>query len=85
MNSTIEHWKTQLVALSADERAELADFLMSTLEPSGIDRDVAAGATAVEPDTSRIPRTLAQLLEGVNDTNLHHELETGPAVGEEVW
>lgn len=29
--------------------------------------------------------TLEQLLEKVNDENLHHGVETGPAVGNEVW
>jgi len=29
--------------------------------------------------------TLEQLLSGVNDNNLHHETDTGNAVGNEVW
>lgn len=29
--------------------------------------------------------TLEGLLEGVTDENLHGEVETGPAVGDEVW
>jgi len=32
MSSILENWKTQLVNLSPDERAELAHFLLSTLE-----------------------------------------------------
>jgi antitoxin MazE len=31
------------------------------------------------------PMTLEELLAGVTDQNLHHEVETGPAVGEEGW
>jgi antitoxin MazE len=29
--------------------------------------------------------TLDELLAGINKKNLHHEVETGPAVGNEVW
>jgi len=29
--------------------------------------------------------TLEQLLSGVNNNNLHHETDTGNAVGNEVW
>jgi antitoxin MazE len=29
--------------------------------------------------------TLEQLLSGVNNNNLHHETDTGNAIGNEVW
>lgn len=29
--------------------------------------------------------TLSQLLEQVNEHNLHHEAESGPSVGDEMW
>ena len=29
--------------------------------------------------------TLEQLLAGVNEDNLHHEIDFGPAVGNEAW
>ena len=29
--------------------------------------------------------TLEQLLSGVNNNNIHHETDTGTAVGNEVW
>ena len=29
--------------------------------------------------------TLEELLQGVTPDNLHHEVDTGPAVGSEVW
>jgi antitoxin MazE len=29
--------------------------------------------------------TLEQLLAGVTEENLHHETDTGPAMGQEVW
>ncbi len=40
---------------------------------------------AIGVSTAESPKTLDQLLEGVNESNLHHEFDTGPAVGEEVW
>jgi putative addiction module component (TIGR02574 family) len=33
MNTAIDHWKSQLIALSPSERVELAHFLLSSLEP----------------------------------------------------
>ncbi len=33
MNSILDDWKTRLVSLSRPERAELAHFLLSSLEP----------------------------------------------------
>ncbi len=29
--------------------------------------------------------TLEDLLAGITEDNIHHEIETGPAVGNEVW
>ena len=40
MNSVIEHWKTQLITVSASDRVELAHFLLSSLEPE--DKEVEA-------------------------------------------
>jgi putative addiction module component (TIGR02574 family) len=34
MSTTLDHWKDQLSTLSPSERAELAHFLLTTLEPS---------------------------------------------------
>lgn len=33
LNATIEHWKSQLVALPPGDRAELAHFLLTSLDP----------------------------------------------------
>jgi putative addiction module component (TIGR02574 family) len=32
MNPTVEHWKSQLAILPPEERAELADYLLSSLD-----------------------------------------------------
>jgi putative addiction module component (TIGR02574 family) len=41
MSSMLETWKTQLVNLSPSERAELAHFLLSSLEPEDEDAESA--------------------------------------------
>jgi antitoxin MazE len=42
------------------------------------------GKLVVEP-VEEPPLTLAQLLEGITDENLHGEVDTGPPVGKETW
>ena len=46
MSSVLERWKTQLVALSPTERAELAHFLLSSLEPEDDGAEAAWDAEA---------------------------------------
>lgn len=45
----------------------------------------APGGTEVAPPPARTPLSLEQLLEGVNQSNLHSEWDTGPPVGKEAW
>jgi antitoxin MazE len=45
---------------------------------------VSEGKLMLEPVT-KSKYTLEQLLAGVTQDNLHHEIETGPAVGNEAW
>jgi putative addiction module component (TIGR02574 family) len=46
MNSVVEHWKNQLITLSTSERAELAHFLLSSLEPEDEGMETAWDAEA---------------------------------------
>ena len=39
----------------------------------------------VIPPVEALPLTLEGLLSKVTDDNLHQEVESGPAVGNEVW
>lgn len=57
---------------------------------AGLDRDSSVevslidGKLTIVPDTK--PKfTLKQLLSQVTKENLHHEVDTGPAMGREVW
>lgn len=50
--------------------------------------DIDEWPSRFESDTAepvQAPGTLEQLLEGINDDNLHPEQDMGPAVGREVW
>lgn len=38
----------------------------------------------VEP-VSNVMQMLERLLDGVTEQNLHHEIDTGPPLGKEVW
>jgi len=56
----------------------------------GLDRDVPVdmsledGRLIVAPVTEP-PMTLERLLEQITEDNIHREVDTGPAIGEEVW
>ena len=51
---------------------------------SEVNLSVEDGELIVRP--ARLPRyELKDLLRGVNDTNLHDELQTGSPVGREIW
>ena len=56
----------------------------------GFDRDVPVnlsvedGKLIVVPITES-PMTLERLLEQITEDNIHHEVDKGLAVGEEVW
>jgi len=49
-----------------------------------VDISLADGGLVIRPVTE--PKlTLKQLLARVTKENLHHEVDTGPAVGKETW
>lgn len=56
----------------------------------GLDRDVPVdmsledGRLIVVPVT-KTPMILERLLEQITEDNIHHEVDTGPAIGEEIW
>jgi antitoxin MazE len=51
---------------------------------SSVEVSMVDGKLVVAPVT-KSQLTLKQLLMQVTDENLHHEVETGPAQGNEVW
>lgn len=53
-------------------------------EDSLVEISVTGGDLVISPRAPH-PLTLEQLLEGITDENLHEEIATGPARGNEVW
>jgi antitoxin MazE len=51
---------------------------------SSVEISLADGKLIIAPIT-KSKLTLKQLLAQVTDENLHHEVETGPALGNEAW
>lgn len=80
MLTRVQKWGNSLAlripkAFAAD--AQLADD--TVVEISLVD-----GQIVIKPVS--VPRwTLDTLLAGVNSSNLHHETDTGDAVGNEIW
>ena len=62
----------------------------SLAQELGLDRGVPVdvlledGKLIIVPVT-KPPMTLERLLEQITDDNIHREVDTGPAVGEEAW
>lgn len=53
-------------------------------EESEVEFSLENGRLVIVP--TRQPKyTLDELLEGINETNLHGETDFGPSVGKEVW
>ena len=51
---------------------------------SSVEVSTANGKLVVTP-VAKSKRTLRQLLAQVTEDNLHHEVDTGAAVGKEAW
>jgi antitoxin MazE len=57
---------------------------------AGLDRDSSVEVSLIDKKlvitlASKTKFTLRQLLAQVTENNLHHEVDTGPAMGNEVW
>lgn len=53
-------------------------------EDSLVEISINGGDLMISPRAPR-PLTLEQLLGGITDENLHEEIATGPALGNEAW
>jgi antitoxin MazE len=80
VRTRIQRWGNSLAVRIPKSFAEQAGLA----EHAAIDMSLTDGKLSiervVEPDL-----TLEHLLSGVTDENLHSEIETGQAVGNEVW
>jgi antitoxin MazE len=80
MQSKVQRWGNSLALRIPKAFAQ--DLGLN--EDSPVEISVTGRDLVVSPRPSR-PFTLEQLLEGITDENLHDEIATGLAVGNEVW
>ena len=80
MKTHIQKWGNSLALRIPKSFAAAAGLTQDT----EVDLSLVDGKVVVTPRV--VPgATLAELLEGVTEHNLHREVETGPAVGAEAW
>jgi antitoxin MazE len=80
MNATIQKWGNSLAlripkAVARDTQLQ---------DGSVVNLAVRKGMVIIEP-VKKTKYQLAELLKGVSKKNLHRSVDTGPAVGREVW
>lgn len=80
MKARIQKWGNSLALRIPKTFAEEANLK----ENSPVEVSVTEGKLVVVP-VSKSKLTLEKLLAGVTSENIHAEVETGPAVGNEVW
>ena len=80
MHSKVQRWGNSLAVRIPKAFAQDVGIA----EDSAVEISVTGGDLVISPKAPR-PFTLAQLLEGITDENLHEEISTGPALGNEVW
>jgi antitoxin MazE len=80
MKTRVQKWGNSL-ALRIPK--SLADEVGLQKE-SSVEVSLAEGKLVIAPVAKPKP-TLKQLLAKITKDNLHHEFDTGPAVGKEIW
>ncbi|MCJ7514242.1 MAG: AbrB/MazE/SpoVT family DNA-binding domain-containing protein [Anaerolineales bacterium] len=79
MKTRVQRWGNSLAVRIP--KAYAAEIGLSDESP--VELKVNRGVLVVEPSASA-PR-LGDLLRGISEANLHKEVHTGPAVGNEAW
>ena len=80
MEARIQKWGDSLVLRIPESFATGIHLEQGTL----VEMSLRDGRLVVEP-VHPSPVTLEDLLKDVTPENLHNEIDTGPAVGREVW
>ena len=80
MQTKIQKWGNSLALRIPKAFAQEAHVAYGTL----VDLSVDDGKIIIDPNTEK-EYQLDDLLKGVTTQNLHREMETGDAVGREVW
>lgn len=80
MKTRIQKWGNSLALRIPRSFASEAGLQKET----SIELSISDGKLIITPLPEPV-YTLEQLISGINDDNLHHEIETGQAVGNEAW
>ena len=80
MHTKVQKWGNSLAVRIPKAFAQDAQLTKNSV----VDVSFADGRIIIEPVSPK-RWTLDELLEGVNDENIHQEVETGEAVGNEAW
>jgi len=80
MESKVQKWGNSLAVRIPKPFAMEAGLDVNSVVVVSLEK----GAVIIKP-LPRSKQTLKQLLSKITEDNLHDEIETGPAVGNEVW
>jgi len=80
MRTKIQRWGNSLAVRIPKTFAEEVGLV----DESTIEMRLVKGGLLIEPTAEYAP-TLAELLDGITDENLHPEVHWGPAAGKEAW
>jgi antitoxin MazE len=80
MKTRIQKWGNSLALRIPKSFAQEIHLEQGTM----VEVSLQEGTLRITP-LARPPITLESLLQQVTPQNLHHEVDTGPAVGVEVW
>jgi antitoxin MazE len=80
VKSKVQRWGNSLAVRIPKAFAEEVGLT----DNSSIEMRLVKGGLLVEPSSTWTP-SLDELLDGVTDSNLHDEVDSGPAQGSEAW
>ena len=80
MKTRVQKWGNSLALRIPKSFADEVELQRDT----SVEVSIANGKIVITP-IAKPKLTLKQLLAKVNKTNLHHEVDTGPTVGNERW
>lgn len=80
MKSKVQKWGNSLAVRIPKTFAEEVGLT----DNSPIEMHLVKGGLLLEPSATWTP-SLEELLEGVDESNLHDEVDTGPPQGREAW
>ena len=80
MKTKVQRWGNSLAVRIPKSFAEEVGLM----DGSSVELRLVDGGLLVEPAAAR-PPSLDELLDGVTESNMHAEVDTGPAQGSEVW